>query len=128
MTSGDKKRFPEKVNAGSGSQLELDARRQSLEAKIAAKVKDEDAKLEAEKAQGAPGVAKAFKLSSEFIAGVVAGAGLGFLIDTYAGTTPWGMIIFLLLGFAAGVLNVLRSSGLVANANYAKPPEERGKR
>ena len=31
-----------------------------------------------------------------------------------AGTSPWGLIIFLLLGFVAGVLNVLRSAGLVA--------------
>ena len=128
MTSGDKKRFPEKTNADAGSQQDLDTRRQSLEAKIAARVKDEDKKLEAESAATAPGVAKAFKLSSEFIAGVVAGAGLGFLIDTYAGTTPWGMIIFLLLGFAAGVLNVLRSAGLAADANYAKPPDKRGEK
>ncbi|MEL6817314.1 MAG: AtpZ/AtpI family protein [Pseudomonadota bacterium] len=128
MASGSKNRFPENNGTGSVSQNNLDERRVSLEAKIAAKVKDEDKKLEADSAATGPGVAKAFKLSSEFIAGVVAGAGLGFLIDNFAGTTPWGMIIFLLLGFAAGVLNVLRSAGLVAQANYAKPPEERGEK
>ena len=128
MAAGSKNRFPENNGTGSVSQNNLDERRVSLEAKIAAKVKDEDKKLEADSAATGPGVAKAFKLSSEFIAGVVAGAGLGFLIDNFAGTTPWGMIIFLLLGFAAGVLNVLRSAGLVAQANYAKPPEERGEK
>ncbi|MEO0543384.1 MAG: AtpZ/AtpI family protein [Pseudomonadota bacterium] len=126
MASGNQKRFPEDNNASSGTQANLDERRASLEAKIAAKVINEEKKLEADNAATAPGVAKAFKLSSEFIAGVVAGAGLGYLIDTFAGTTPWGMIIFLLLGFAAGVMNVLRSAGLVAQANYAKPPDERG--
>ena len=39
------------------------------------------------------------KLSSEFIAGVAVGAGLGWGIDRLAGTSPWGLIVFLLLGF-----------------------------
>jgi ATP synthase protein I len=39
------------------------------------------------------------KLSSEFIAGVAVGAGLGWVIDRLAGTSPWGLIVFLLLGF-----------------------------
>lgn len=61
-------------------------------------------------------MALAFRLSSEFIAGIVVGAGFGYAIDTFVGTTPWGMIIFLMLGFAAAVLNVLRSSGMVAES------------
>lgn len=60
------------------------------------------------------GFAQAMKLSTEFVAGVVVGAGLGWLIDRGLGTSPWGLIIFLLLGFCAGVLNVLRSAGVVA--------------
>ena len=43
------------------------------------------------------------------------GAGLGYLLDRIAGTAPWGMIVFLLLGFAAGVLNVMRATGKVAD-------------
>lgn len=62
------------------------------------------------------GVGQALRLSSEFIAGVAVGAGLGWLIDRVAGTSPWGLIVFLLLGFVAGVLNVLRSAGLMAEA------------
>lgn len=60
------------------------------------------------------GFGQALKLSSEFIAGIAVGAGLGWLIDRMAGTSPWGLIVFLLLGFAAGVLNVLRSAKLIA--------------
>lgn len=53
-------------------------------------------------------------MSSEFVAGVLVGAGLGYLLDQFAGTSPWGLIVFLMLGFAAGVLNVLRAAGVVA--------------
>ena len=59
-------------------------------------------------------VAQAVKLSSEFIAGIVVGALIGWFIDQVAATSPWGLIIFLMLGFAAGVLNVLRVTGKVA--------------
>jgi len=59
------------------------------------------------------GYAQAMKLSSEFIAGVLVGAGIGWVADEWLGTSPFGLIVFLLLGFAAGVLNVLRSVGVV---------------
>ncbi|MEL6504022.1 MAG: AtpZ/AtpI family protein [Pseudomonadota bacterium] len=59
-------------------------------------------------------ISKALKLSSEFIAGVVVGGALGFGFDSLLGTSPWGLIVFLLLGFAAAVLNVMRAAGFVA--------------
>ncbi|HEX9904408.1 MAG TPA: AtpZ/AtpI family protein [Propylenella sp.] len=55
--------------------------------------------------------ALAFRLASEFVAGVLVGAALGWGIDYLAGTSPWGLIGFLLLGFAAGVVNVVRAAG-----------------
>ena len=58
-------------------------------------------------------MARGFQLSSELIAGVVVGAGIGWGIDRLLSTSPFGMIVFLLLGFPAGVVNVIRS----ANAN-----------
>jgi ATP synthase protein I len=57
--------------------------------------------------------ARAVKIGSEFIAGIVVGAGLGWMIDQGLGTRPWGLIVFLLIGFAAGVLNVMRAEGMV---------------
>ena len=68
----------------------------------------------AQRATTASGYAKGFRLSSELVAGVVVGAGIGWLIDRWLGVSPWGLIVFLLLGFAAGVLNVMRSAGLIA--------------
>ncbi len=56
------------------------------------------------------GYALALKLASEFVAGILVGAGLGWGLDKVAGTAPFGLIVLLLLGFAAGVLNVVRSA------------------
>jgi ATP synthase protein I len=65
----------------------------------------------------ASAMARGFQLSSELIAGVVVGAGIGWGIDRLLSTSPFGMIVFLLLGFTAGVVNVIRS----ANADPDRP-------
>ena len=84
---------------------------------------------EAERSATASGYARGFRLSSELVAGVVVGAGLGWLIDHWFGTSPWGLMIVLLLGFAAGVLNVMRSAGVMAaNSLAANSLDDRGNR
>jgi ATP synthase protein I len=98
-----------------GRSESLEARKQRLDAELLARRKVEPEKSSNQEA--AKGFALAVKLSSEFIAGVVVGALLGYLIDRFAGTAPWGMIVFLLLGFCAGVLNVLRSTGAVTQSD-----------
>ncbi|MDF2618796.1 MAG: synthase protein subunit [Xanthobacteraceae bacterium] len=59
----------------------------------------------------ASGMTLAFRLGSEFVAGVLVGAGLGWGFDYFLGTAPWGMIVFLLLGFGASIVNMLRAAG-----------------
>ena len=56
------------------------------------------------------GMGRAFRFASEFVAAIIVGALVGYGIDWFAGTTPWAMIVLLLLGFAAGVLNVMRAA------------------
>ncbi|ANT50503.1 AtpZ/AtpI family protein [Mesorhizobium amorphae] len=92
---------------------DLERRRRDLEASLATRRPD---RLEGKdaKASSVAGYGQALKLSSEFIAGIVVGVGLGWFLDRMAGTSPWGLIVGLLLGFGAGVLNVLRSAGVVA--------------
>jgi ATP synthase protein I len=92
----------------------LSARLQRLGEGLARQRADEASNGTENRAATASGYARGFRLSSELVAGVVVGAGLGWLIDRGFGTAPWGLIIFLLLGFAAGVLNVMRSAGVVA--------------
>jgi len=64
------------------------------------------------------GLARGLRIGTEFIAAVLVGAGLGYLIDLGLGTSPWGLLILLLMGFAAGILNVIR---VVAEMNAATP-------
>jgi ATP synthase protein I len=66
-------------------------------------------------------IARGFRLSTELVAGVLVGAAVGWLLDRVLGISPWGMIVFLLLGFAAGVLNVMRAAGVIPGSKLDPP-------
>jgi ATP synthase protein I len=53
---------------------------------------------------------EALKLSTEMIAGVAVGGFIGWALDRLFGTAPLLMVVFLILGGAAGILNVIRSA------------------
>jgi ATP synthase protein I len=79
------------------------------------KIETDPSGSEQDKAQAkASAMAMGLRLSSELVAGVLVGAGLGWGFDRLLSTSPWGLIVFLLLGFTAGVLNVMRTAGVMA--------------
>lgn len=106
--------------AGGG---DLERRRRDLEATLASRRPSVQERHEGARSGGAAGYGQALRLSSEFIAGVAVGAGLGWGVDRFVGTSPWGLIVFLLLGFGAGVLNVMRAAGMVAEAGIRSPKD-----
>jgi ATP synthase protein I len=50
-----------------------------------------------------------FRIGIELVVAVVFGLGVGWAFDRALGTKPWGLIVFLLMGIAAGMLNVFRA-------------------
>ena len=46
----------------------------------------------------------------EFVGAVLVSAFIGWLLDRWLGTKPWLMILFLLLGFAAGLRRAMVTS------------------
>ncbi len=49
-----------------------------------------------------------FRVMSEFVAAVAVGGFIGWVIDKGLGTSPFGLIIFIALGTAAGFWSVYR--------------------
>jgi ATP synthase protein I len=68
--------------------------------------------------QSAAGLALRF--GGEFGAAIIVGALLGFGADYFLPTDPWGLVIGLVLGFVAGVVNVVRTASAY---NRANPPD-----
>lgn len=53
---------------------------------------------------------RGLRLGSEFVAAILVGAVMGYLLDQGLGTGPWLLLTMCLVGFAAGVLNVVRAT------------------
>jgi ATP synthase protein I len=99
---------------GEPPQDDLERRRIELEAKLrAARAHEPDSSTPPSSDSRGQALAQAMRLSAEFLTGLAAGAALGYGADRLLGTSPWGFILFFLLGFAASVLNVLRAAGLM---------------
>lgn len=75
----------------------------------------------------ATGYAKGYRLIAEFVAGTLVGGLIGYGLDWLFGTLPILFIVFLLLGFGAGILNMARAAKRVPPAqerlgSNAPPP------
>lgn len=63
----------------------------------------------------------ALKFGGEFGAAVLVGALLGYGADHYLHTDPWGMVLGLGFGFAAGVVNVVRLARAYSSSHPVDP-------
>lgn len=56
----------------------------------------------------ATGLGMAMRIGLEMVVATMIGVGLGWLGDRYLGTKPWLMLVGVIVGLAAGLLNVYR--------------------
>ena len=80
-----------------------------------------------EKSEKGGALGLAFRVSVEIVSAVAIGVVIGWLLDGWLETTPWLMVVFIVLGFAAGILNVYRlASGFGYAAGYTERDEQAG--
>jgi len=80
-----------------------------LEARI--KAAKGEAEAETPKADGHYTQAQAgWRMVTELVTGIVIGFGIGYGLDSLFGTMPIFLVLFVLLGFAAGVRVMLRTA------------------
>jgi ATP synthase protein I len=66
----------------------------------------------------------ALRVGVELVSALAVGLAIGWLLDAWLGTRPWLMLVFILLGGAAGILNVYRMArgfGYAVGYNQDKP-------
>ncbi|MGB0632329.1 MAG: AtpZ/AtpI family protein [Alphaproteobacteria bacterium] len=71
------------------------------------------------------GLGFAMRIGTELVAALVIGVGFGLLLDNWLNTKPWFMLVFFLLGAAAGMFNVYRVVQNQGGAIGYKPAERR---
>ena len=69
------------------------------------------------------GLGLGFRIGIELVVAIAFATGLGWAIDRWFGTRPWGMIVLFFLGVAAGMLNVYRAVTGVSGAVGYRPPD-----
>ena len=62
----------------------------------------------------------AFRIATDLVAAIAVGAGIGWALDRWLDTKPWFLLVFFLLGAAAGVMNVIRVANEAERAARAE--------
>ena len=63
----------------------------------------------------------AWRMVTEIVAGILLGAGIGYGLDWLFGTLPVMLILFILLGFVAGIRVMMRTAAELGSTS-GKPP------
>ncbi len=103
--STDKGQMPDRPASNHSDEAALKALSEKLDAKRRAREEFENKRPKANSNLG-----KGIQYASEFSAAVLIGAALGYGADKLFKSSPWGLLVGLILGFAAGVLNVIRAA------------------
>jgi len=70
---------------------------------------------------GRSGLGFAMRLGVELVSALLVSVAIGYFLDRWLGTKPWLMLVFFLLGSAAGFVNVYRvMTGLGQTVGYAR--------
>lgn len=68
------------------------------------------------------GLGIGLRIGIELVVAIGVATALGWAIDHWLGTRPWGIIVLFFLGVAAGMLNVYRAvSGISTPVGYRRP-------
>ncbi|WP_172292283.1 AtpZ/AtpI family protein [Pseudoruegeria sp. HB172150] len=102
------------------------ARLERLDERIAALKKEKEPAPSVE-GHAAGGAELAWRMVIELVAGIVIGFGIGYGLDWLFGTLPILLVLFTLLGFAAGVQTMMRSARAAQEKDAGRAaPEEDG--
>jgi ATP synthase protein I len=60
-------------------------------------------RLASQEAAGHAAASQAWRILADLFGGVLVGLAIGFVVDRFAGTAPWGLVVGVLLGFGVSV-------------------------
>ena len=106
MSDPQKQNDSKSLTDNSAKDANLHDRLDDLDAKLRDVAKEDE--TASSSPQGAA-MGLAMRMGIEFVVAVLIGSAIGWQLDQWFGTTPFLLFIFLVFGFAAGTLNIIRS-------------------
>ena len=110
MSDGDDKNVPERgvISAEERASIraragEIDKRLDEARARITPK-STVDPRVRGQ------AMGQGLRIAVDLVVGVAFGGFVGWWLDRYFGTAPWLMVVLLILGFVAGMMNVIRTA------------------
>jgi len=96
---------------------QLDAKLRAAQAKRDKRLAGRGGKMDdAGRTARGQGIGLALRIGTELVAGLAVGVGIGLGLDWWLETKPWFMIVFFVLGAAAGLINVYRTMSHMGHA------------
>lgn len=102
--SGHGRMSPEEAAAFEARISKLDGQLGKVKAE-----RETERRAQASTRMGGRGMAYGMRMATELVAAIIVGGLIGYGLDRWLGSTPWLFLLFFVLGFVAGVLNVLRA-------------------
>ncbi len=92
-----------------------DARIDALEQRLAAAREREEQRNKPVRTEADANYRSGNRVLGELVGGLAGGAFIGWVIDQFAGTSPWGLLVMLFMGVVVAFRNIIRIS--------SRPPE-----
>lgn len=73
------------------------------------------------------GMGLGFRLATDLVSALLVGGVIGWLLDRAFGSEPWLFVVFIIVGFAAGFRNIMRTFNEAAMAEKSIAPVEKTK-
>ena len=86
-----------------------DARIDALEERLKA-AREREEQRNRPRVQGDANYRLGNRVLAELLGGLIGGALIGWVIDRFAGTSPWGLLVMLFLGIVVAFRNIIRIS------------------
>jgi len=102
----EKDRMPSKGTLSQETRDEFQQRLDKLGEKLDQATKGDQ--VDRHQSASSSGLAIAMRMGSEFVAAVLIGGAIGWFLDKWMGSTPFMLFLFLMVGFAAGTMTIIR--------------------
>lgn len=87
-----------------------DARIGALDARLKAAREREDLRANPKSVEANASYQQGNRVLAELLGGIGGGALIGWVIDHFAGTSPWGLLVVMMLGIVAAFRSIIRNS------------------